>query len=855
MSLDTKLVLKNLVESNFKTGMTPSSLKGELRVMGFDDQLITEAIEEYFKKFKEKNLDETLVGKPEAQEPWFVGPNESTLSHWKKLCGILKADKDWSEDMIRSLNDSSNAVVSKLANPKYQEGLHVKGLVLGYVQSGKTANYSAVITKALDAGYKFIIVLAGIHNNLRYQTEARLRQEIVGPSDEKADPITRMDKNGDFDGKVAQSVNRTLGSGDGFGIAVLKKNAAVLRKFNAWLSDAREDVLSDCKVLIIDDESDQASINTKKNPELDSTAINKQIKEIIKKFRIVSYVGYTATPFANILIDSTIEEDLFPRDFIVCLKKPVSYIGAEEIFGSVDSNSDYKPGYPLVRSINKIDKLENIDDEDEDVSHLTESMKYAIDVFILAGSIRASRRISKHISMLFHCSHLVSEQAELFNLIEDYIRDKKVAIKRQSEEELRLYKDLYTKEFRPITIEMGLSPDDLKDHELLSNLKFFLEKMQLILDNSQSDNRLSFETDFWGIVIGGNTLSRGLTIEGLTVSYFVRSSRMYDSLMQMGRWFGYRPGYLDLKRIFITDDLRAQFINLATVENEIREEIKVMVANGDTPADFRLRVRQEPGMTVTAKNKMGTAVAIDNNLSHSLIQTRYISVDDKICTSNILALNNLVKKLESAGISQKYGHFDNFRKSPLFLGAQTEIISQFLDEFSISEGNQRANKKTLQSYISNNQNLNKFNVAIISQISGSDSFKLANGTEIFLLNRTYSPIMTTDLDHSALRLRSLSVARDEVIDLGHLIQGCPKNADEISHFNGFKGYGDIRRKIRSDGLLLIYPINNNSSLKEGVVEGPEVAPIKTKHILLGLTFVFPSDKTKGQGKFISNKTV
>lgn len=850
-----KMMLKALVESKFKTGTTPDVLKSELRLIGLPDELIEEAINDYIKIFKIKNSDQTLVGQPEPQEPWFLGADESTGSHWNKLCGILKADKGWHDEMIESLNESSNSVVSKLANPAYSKKLHTKGLVLGYVQSGKTANYSAVITKALDAGYKFIIVLAGIHNNLRYQTEVRLRAEIVGPSDMKADPITRMDKNGDFDGKTAQAANRTLGSKEGFGIAVLKKNATVLRKFNSWLDDAREEILSDCKVLIIDDESDQASINTKKNPELDSTAINKQIKAIISKFRIASYVGYTATPFANILIDSTIEEDLFPRDFIVSLKKPVAYIGAEEIFGSIDADGEYKEGYPLVKSINSIDGIIDFEDEDEDVSELTGSMKYAIDVFIIAGALRISRNVCKHISMLFHCSHLNSEQADLHDLIEEYLRTKKFAIRTQCDDELEKYKDLFEKEFRPITEKLDKVTDKLTDHDWISNLKLFLEKCHVILDNSKSDTRLSFETDFWGIVVGGNTLSRGLTIEGLTVSYFVRSSKMYDSLMQMGRWFGYRPGYLDLKRIFITDDLRSQFINLATVENEIREEIKVMVENGDTPLDFRIRVRQESGMTITAKNKMGTAVATDNNLSHSFIQTRYISSDDKICMKNIDAVNNLISKLDKVGINKKYGHFNNFRKSPIYIGAKTEIISQFLDEFSLSEGNTRANASIIQGYINNNDKLKNFNIAIISQINGSDTFKLIDGTEIVLLNRTYSPITKSERDPSAIYLRSLSVARDEMIDLGELIPDCPKNADDAAHFEGFKGFSDIRRKIRKDGLLLIYMINNNSTLRDGVIESPEVSPIKTKHVLIGLTFVFPSDKSKGQGRFMSNRTV
>jgi hypothetical protein len=856
MTIDTqRLMLQALVESKFKTGTTANELKDELRLMQISDDLIDEAISEYVNNFKMKNSDQTLVGNPEPQEPWFLGPDESINSHWKKLCGILKADKGWHDEMIESLNESSNSVISKLANPNYDKKLHVKGLVLGYVQSGKTANYSAVITKALDSGYKFIIVLAGIHNNLRYQTEVRLRQEIVGPSDMKADPITRMDKNGDFDGKTAQAANRTLGSKEGFGIAVLKKNATVLRKFNAWLSEAREEILSDCKVLIIDDESDQASINTKKNPELDSTAINKQIKEILNKFRIASYVGYTATPFANILIDSTIEEDLFPRDFIVSLKKPVAYIGAEEIFGSTDSEGDYKEGYPLVKSINSLDNIENFIDEDEDVSELSDSMKYAIDTFIVAGAIRISRNISKHISMLFHCSHLNSEQAELHELVEEYLRTKKAAFRMNRAEELEAYKELHKKDFQLITNQLRKELDILSDNDWSSNIKLFLEKCHVILDNSKSDTRLSFESDFWGIVVGGNTLSRGLTIEGLTVSYFVRSSKMYDSLMQMGRWFGYRPGYLDLKRIFITDDLRSQFINLATVENEIRDEIKVMVENGDTPLDFRIRVRQESGMTVTARNKMGTAVSIDNNLSHSLIQTRYISTDERTCLKNIEAVGSLIKKVNTIGINNKFGLFENFRKSPLYLGVPTEVINQFLDEFSISQGNSRANKKIIQNYINSNVNLKNFNVAIVSQIGGSDTFRLPDGNEVFVLNRSYSPIMKSEDDPSAIRLRSLSVPRDEVVDLGELIQDCPKNADDVSHFNGFKGYGDIRRKIRKDGLLLIYIINNNSVLKEGTLEGPEIAPVKTKHVLIGLTFVFPTDKTRGQGKYVGNKTV
>lgn len=856
MSLDTKLVIKNLVESNFKTGKTPTELKGELRLMGFEDKLIDDEISEYFRRFKEKNLDETLVGQPEEQEPWFTGPNLSTSSHWRKLCGILESQKSWSAPMIESLDDSSNSVVSKLANPNSTNPIHIKGLVLGYVQSGKTANYSAVITKALDSGYKFIIVLAGIHNNLRFQTETRLREEIVGPSDEKADPITRMDKAGDFDGKIAQSANRTLGSSDGFGIAVLKKNATVLRKFNSWLADAKEEILADCKVLIIDDESDQASINTKKNPELDSTAINKQIKAIINKFKIVSYVGYTATPFANILIDSTIEEDLFPRNFIVSLKKPVSYIGAEEIFGSTDQNGDYKEGYPLVRSINEIDDLVGVEDSDEDVSELNESMKQAINTFILAGALRLSRGQRNHISMLFHCSHLIAEQSILHTLVEEYVRNKQVSIRRQPEQELDFYKSLYEHEFKQITKQLDFPEDNLKDHELISNLKLFLEKFRVILDNSQSDERLSFETDFWGIVVGGNTLSRGLTIEGLTVSYFVRSSKMYDSLMQMGRWFGYRPGYLDLKRIYITDSLRSQFINLATVENEIRREIKSMVSNGDTPLDFRIRVRQESGMTITARNKMRTAMYDDRAFSHALVQTRFINTNPEILKNNISVLKNFINKLNKNDIPLTKSKFENFRKSPLYKNIPNELICQFLDDFHISSSNTRAQKKELIDYINSSKTIRSFNFTVISQINGDDTFKLSDDLEVILTNRTYSPTVKSSDDKDAIYLRSLTVARDEMIDMDDLIPDCPKNADDVAKLEHYKGFSDVRRKLRKDrALIIVYPINNHSTLKEGLKESPDVAPVRASNVLFGLTIVFPTDTTSIVGRFVGNRTV
>lgn len=858
MSLDTKLVLKNLVETNFKTGKLPADLKGELRIMGFNDQLIIEAISDYFTRFNTNYCDEALIGQHRPQDPWYAGPNESTSSHWIKLCGILKSSKGWSDEMVDNLNESSNSVVSKLANPNLEDSLHIKGLVLGYVQSGKTANYSAVITKALDAGYKFIIVLSGIHNNLRYQTEARLRQEIVGPSDDKADPITRMDKDGDFDGKVAQSVNRTLGSKDGFGIAVLKKNATVLRKFNTWLSDAREEVLSDCRVLIIDDESDQASINTKKNPELDSTAINKQIKAIIKRFRIASYVGYTATPFANILIDSTIEDDLFPKDFIIALKKPVSYIGAEEIFGFLNRDGEYSPGMPVVRSINQIDEIESINDEDENLDELTSSMKLAIDTFILAGALRLSRGQRKHISMLFHCSHLNTEQSTLHNAIEDYVRDKKVAIKRQPDEELHQYHELYKNDFKTTTESMGVSADNLKDHELISNLKLFLEKLKTILDNSKSDHRLSFENDFWGIVVGGNTLSRGLTIEGLTVSYFARSSKMYDTLMQMGRWFGYRPGYLDLKRIFITDQLKFHFYEMATSEISLRDELSIMAQNNESPISFRLRVRQHPGMKLTSSNKMRTAGYGPTSFSGRRALPDFIRLhDENVSKINQNSVENLLAKIKSQSYPVQQKNFKMFRTSHTYRNIPKEIILQFLEDFYISEANTLGNKKDLVSYILSNNNLIDWSVSLLSLIEDGPRFKFKTGEEIILLDRSFSPEVIKNEDKDASYIRGLYLPKDEMIDLADLFESDDITQALQNENNETASVAKIRsnKRPKDRALLAIYPLSNRSRSRERSGGVYHLKPIECQNVQFAIMIAFPESKEFGNNKVIINSSL
>ena len=848
----TKNLASGYIEKAFKSGDSLNNVIAELRKIGIDDKTIQDCISEYFVNFNLSNKEDTLSDKNAQHEDWFGGPSTFDSSHWKKLCSILEVQKLWKSEMIESLDNSSNAVIKKLANPNssvIKNSDHRMGLVLGYVQSGKTANYSAVIAKALDAGYKFVIVLSGIHNNLRYQTEARLRAEIVVPSELEADPITKMELNGDFNEKLTQSANRILGSNKGFGIAVLKKNVSVLRKFNKWISEAKEDIRFTTPVLIIDDESDQASINTSKDPEIDQTAINKQIRNIISNFKKVSYVGYTATPFANILIDSTIEKDLFPRDFIISLRKPNSYIGAEELFGSIDHDGTTKKGLPLVRLVDEIDGKTSGKDFDE----LPDSLKYAIDCFFISGALRISRgQGEEHISMLVHGSYLQADQAFVHNLILKYVRVRRLEISRNTIETINLYLKYKKEDFDFTSLQIIKKTDDISEVDFVNNLKFFTDCVvdQIILDNAASDKRLSFEDKFWGIVVGGNTLSRGLTIEGLTSAYFIRHSKMYDSLMQMGRWFGYRPGYLDLKRIFMTDELRNNFFEMASVENEIREEISVMAENNDRPIDLRIRIRQHPGMTVTAKNKMRTAIAVEYSFSGRRVQPRYLNTSPQVISKNEKAVFELLKKINKQGIGVAQAGFTNFRTSLLYKKIPTETILQFLDNYEISTANKRLTNNFIQNFIQKNLEIKNFNLAIMSQINEGQEYKLPDGKLINLINRSYSPEIKDSLDAKSIFVRGLAVPRDEMIDMYEHIKNPPQNVDNVVDIEETKrSFSYIRRKYRprNEALLVIYPINSDS-LKNDL-------NIFSTKVVWGLMFVFPEEKESSEGRYIVNSSV
>jgi len=559
-------------------------------------------------------------------DDWY-GERTIGWDYWKDYEALLSA-QGWSTRVISSMDAVTNKILGLLHDPLEDGDWERRGLVIGHVQSGKTANYIGLITKAADAGYKFIIVIAGIHNSLRTQTQERVDYGFIGRDSKthqpigasivrpKRDmPVTVTTTESDFNRTLAKAFGMELKSLNNTFILVIKKNASTLSNLYTWLRELNTQTnlekISDIPMLLIDDEADNASINTNKL-DLDPTRINKEIRNILNLFRKRCYVGYTATPFANIFIDpddknETQGNNLFPEHFIYCLDAPTNYFGSEKIFLDEEANEGF---------IRKIDDAEEFiplkHKKDQEINELPLTLKKAIRVFILSRAIRNLRGQRKqHSSMMINISRLVSTQRQVQQLVAIYLDRLKKAIRYN-----------YRLSANRATIDSFIAQllEDFNDEysnsgltwqEVLLELNDAAEFTKVFLINSNSDERLDYSAyskegnALTAIAIGGLSLSRGLTIEGLTVSYVYRNSKMYDTLMQMGRWFGYRDNYEDLCRIYMSEESSGWYAHIAEATEELRLQVKRMRREGKKPSDFGLYVKAHPDtLIVTALNKM-----------------------------------------------------------------------------------------------------------------------------------------------------------------------------------------------------------------------------------------------------------
>lgn len=688
---------------------------------------------------------------------------------------------------VNDLDDFTDKILDKCVNPKETKSFDRRGMVVGHVQSGKTSNYVGLINKATDAGYKVIIVIAGTISSLRRQTQERIDSGYIGRNSsafirENENKIIGVGKykvntdiysltssyyksgdEGDFSQSVANRLNIPIGKNPV--VFVIKKNKSILENLIDWFSkDVNAKIIDgspklfDVPVLVIDDEADAASVNASKSIE-DIKTINKLIRTLLNLFNQNTFIGYTATPYANLFISQEhndelttivknkeykIGEDLFPRDFIINIKAPTNYIGAAKIFGFENPNGETKEPLDIFRAIDDYDppffKTVNKFNKEDLPEYLPKSLEKAIKSFILTCAIRRLRgHENKHNSMLVHVALLVKWIDRVAYLVNEKTREYSNAIKAEDTEILQELKEIFESDFIPTT-ENVLENLDYKDirikqhtwEEVKGELKKAVSKIDVrSVHGTRSTTNLEYhnieeidynrhENGLSVIAVGGSRLSRGITLEGLSVSYYLRTTKMYDSLMQMGRWFGYRPGYVDLCRLYTTEQIFEWFNHITMATEEMRNDFDEMTASHQRPKDFRLKVRNHHGlMTITSLAKLNFSKNIEISFSGTNPQTYQLLKTKSAIESNFKNFQSLLDIGNKSFEIIKHKESDSIPRYILIKDFDREKIATFLDNFKIDL--LRIKNAHLGEYVLNQNEIKEWSVAIVSN-TDTDTF-------------------------------------------------------------------------------------------------------------------------------------
>ncbi|MGV9403762.1 Z1 domain-containing protein [Streptomyces sp. NPDC003667] len=809
----------------------PSEAVKRLEMLGVSPEIVQEIRERHEQQMiRVKELEEPHAVVLGNRDTWYTGPQDKDKC-WPAIVDLLRAD-GWSDNpAIRNLDDSSTRVVSLLNHPK-EKSFSTRGLVVGYVQSGKTTNFTSVMAKAADRGYKLFIVLAGIHNGLRRQTQARLVQQLVEPNPSLWSQLTGLGRDFTPQENPAAYFGK---SNKTHVLCVVKKNATVLRKLARWLEKAA-DYLQDCPALIIDDEADQATVATK--------SINPLILSIMQSLPRSAYVGYTASPFANLLIDPS-AEDLYPRDFVVNLPKPGGHFGTEVLFGRYaldgEDPEQVDDGYDMIRTV-PVDDVACVRPETKaDIEgfepEITDTLSRAVEYFWLVTAARRVRRTGNpHSTMLIHTSVNTAVHNSFKRPLQHMLERAARALTDSTF--LMHLSNLWDEETARVPAEeFGESKVTFDD--LAAELPGVLQSCRIIMDNSSSEDRLDYENGpVVAIAVGGNTLSRGLTLEGLSVSYFVRSVSAYDTLLQMGRWFGFRNGYADLPRIWMTDELAEWFRHLATVETEMRRDIDIYMTEAETPLTFAVRLRTHPALRVTASAKMRDAVTAASSYGGKRIQTHYFCTKAEWLRQNISAATNLVvSSMKDAARIEERPQEGRY----VFRGVPHDVVTSFLTSYNFHEKSPESDADLIIDYIQKRiktaDSLRRWNVAIVGNPTGKP-FTLASNVSVGLNTRARLAVGTSDPNFADIK--TLMSRRDAAVDM----DGDTSKLTE-------KGIMDRRRELLPDtGLLVLYPIDKISAPSPSKKLR---APLNAEEHVIGVGLVFP-EPTHGDStveKYIS----
>lgn len=772
-------------------------------------------------------------------------------------------------NVIDKTDELTDTILDLAGDPNKPGSWARRGLVLGDVQSGKTATYLALFNKAADAGYRLFILLAGNTEVLRQQTQARLDEAFIGRDSSNQAPrrgtnVTPSRHIGvgnirrdlaqssgmttvlsDFRRKSYEATSITIQTDASHPyVFVVKKNKSILRANSRnedsglyrWLTEQAQ--ASGGKltipVMVLDDESDYASVNTKS--ETDPTAINQAIRDVLNLFTRSSYIAFTATPFANIFIDHSVENDLFPRDFVYSLESPTNYVGSLRTFGAADSVR--QEGLTYLEDIESVVPLGH--KSSLQIYALPQSLVDAIDTFFLANALRDLRGdIDQPRSMLVNVSRFKAVQRQVSQLLEDEVSKTKTAIelhhadKGSQHSVLRRIKDCFDREYE----EAGASWEDV-----LSQLPSSISDIRVKLFNSDTDKKLAQDKAMWDrpprmVAVGGDVLSRGLTLNGLCISYFYRRVTASDTLMQMARWFGYRDDYEDLCRLWINTDSADNYRFSADSIDELRADFRRMLQLKLTPEDFGLAVKKHPGaLLITAKNKMKSAQEVKKvvGLAGRRLETTTLLPEQ---SANRL---NFAEMIDT--IDRDAAHHGGGRDWHRWSSVGRDVVADFLERYgrnappsdpwfsgSILSGWARSAKA---------EQMMRWDVAIAN--GQSDSARATVG-----LNREFPiPKRSISRDGAVLRVSGSSRRLAGPTDLGRLLDRELRKMVEDT-FKAEEPEKSISERIYYPHLerpaLIIYPLYSDPTNGGKEKEAAHAVTVRSEEYLVALKVAIPGD--------------
>ncbi len=733
-------------------------------------------LKEMFEKVYISHSMETGVGiHAEDFTSWlFDKKDEINFRFWNRFVAYLKNKPGWTDESIEKLDEDSDKVLDFAGDPTRNGEWHRRGLMIGDIQAGKTANYTAVINKAADVGYKIIIVLTGMTENLRIQTQNRFDTDFVGIVNNKPagvglfdhskgfpTPFERTTAKEDFNVRTANSQNYPLGQK--VSLFVLKKNQAILNRLLSWLAEFSQKTNMGkipIPVLFVDDECDYASVNTQDN-DLNPTAINTAIRAILKKFSRTSYLAVSATPFANIFIDSETEnealgDDLFPADYIYLLRaaeKNPNYLGSTKLFVDfptppynrvlVDLDPEEVEQYlPIKHKKDLYEKINGIAD-------LPPSLIDALRYFLLVqGVMDCFPSVKgKHRSMLINVSRFTKVQSRIKKAIQDWLDDDVLPSVNQYAQVPEMLSQLGGTEYYNLYLvwkTYHLAEITHMDWATYS-CKYLSQTINQVKVCEVNQSKEAEELDFDAhkgkgiriIAVGGLSLSRGLTLEGLVVSYFYRNTKSYDTLMQMGRWFGYRGSYIKLFKIWMTQEAQSDYQSINEAVLDLKVQIERMNELKQRPQDFGLMVRRNSytQLIITSRNKMRHANMTEKipiAIAGHCIETPRLCFNSQILEENSELVHSFVKEVSRIGVKAAPSEHLIQEKDALWHRIPKKTVAQFVRNFKTDKFSLNYQAEPLADYIENDLSVSDwdvgFSVLTNESVCGRDTFEVAYGT-------------------------------------------------------------------------------------------------------------------------------